>query len=268
MPETVASEKNASLIRCPSCGAEHDASAAKCPFCGHINEGADEQVFFRDLNDSRQAVQQMVDLPEETATREVRHAGRLIVLALVAFAAIAALFLILFRLTDRSGSHRDTEADYRWAQENLPEYQAAYEAGMSSGDFSALLDLYEAGRKDNAPTWLFERDQFMTALYTLDNMDNQLSQADEWKESGGTRYLNHMKLLFYDEMELALIPDNDLYTEEEKAVLIPLSAPYVKDLKTRFSLTEEEFASFRSAFQKKNYLSYTECESFVSDRLK
>lgn len=268
MPETVAPEKNASLIRCPSCGAEYDPSAAKCPFCGHINEGADEQGFYQDLNDSRQAVQDMVDIPEETATREARHAGRLVIRALIAFVVIAVIAVIFLHFTGSSGSHRDTTAEYLWAQENMPKYQAAYETGMSTGDFSGLLSLYETDRKNGSPTWLFEHESFMTSLYTLENMDETLSQADEWKSDGGSRYRTHMQLLFYDEMELALIPDNKSYTEEEKAILLPLSEPYVEDMKERFSLTDSEFDAFRSGYQKHGYLSYSDCEAFVNERLK
>ena len=268
MSEAVTSEKRATLIRCPSCGAEHEASAAKCPFCGHINEGVDEQGFYRELNDSRQAVKQMVDIPEETATREVRHAGRLVALALLIFALIAVITVLILHFSEGNRYHRDTEADYRWAQENLPGYQAAYEEGMSTGDFTALLDLYDAGRKDNAPTWLFEHDRFAESLYTLDHMEETLAQADEWKEAGGIRYLTHMKLLFYDEMELTCLSDSERYTAEEKEILLPLAAPYVEDMKVRFALTEEEMETFRSAYRKNGYLSYTECESFVEDRLK
>ncbi|MCR5675054.1 MAG: hypothetical protein K6G16_05020 [Lachnospiraceae bacterium] len=257
-------------MRCPSCGAEFDPALQSCPFCGHVNEKADEKGFYQDLQASEQAVREMVDIPEETATKEAKHAGRLIVIVLIVFAVLAILFAILnSRLSSGSRYHRDEQQDYLWLQEHLPEMQAAYDKGMESGDFSELLKIYDEGQQDGAPVWRFEHDVFLSRLTAIEQtIPGELEGAKKWQEGHENRYLTNMKLLFYDEMQLFLIPVDKSLSDEEKAYLQPLAEPWIEDLKSRYSLTDGELEGFRTDYETKGYLSYTDCEKFVEERMR
>ncbi len=257
-------------ISCPSCGATYDASQEACPYCGHVNEPADEQSFLRELDASKQEIQKMVDLPEETATKEVRRSGRLILTVLAVFAALALIIIFAVHFlggTDRY--HRDDEADYLWMQENLPRLQAAYDSGMAGGDFTELITLYEEGQKDGNPVWRFTHDAFTSRLILIKkNIPEEIRQAELLQEQNDGRYRNHLHLLLYDEMQLALIADDTVLSAEEKDYLRPLSEEFVADMRTRFSMTDEEFAAFRSDYTQKRFLSFSDCEAYVDERFR
>ena len=254
---------------CPSCGASFDAHLETCPFCGFVNETADEKKFYNDLDASQKDLKEMVDIPEEKATKEVRRASRLIAVVLIVLGVLALAIFLLVRAVSPGQYHRDEEADYLWLQENVPVMQARYEEGMSTGDFSALLAFYEEARQEDRPVWRLEHDTFTHLLFLInETVPSDIESAERLREEGGYRYLNHMQLLFYDEMDLAVLNENKTLSEEEKTILTPLAEPFVEDMKTRFAISDEEMKSFLADYAKKGYISYSDSEKFVAERIK
>ena len=115
---------------CPSCGASFDAHLETCPFCGFVNETADEKKFYNDLDASKKDLREMVDIPEEKATREVRRASRLIAIVLIVLGVLALAIFLLVRAVSPGQYHRDEEADYLWLQENIPALALRYTTVM------------------------------------------------------------------------------------------------------------------------------------------
>ncbi len=252
-------------ILCPSCGAGFDAGLASCPYCGYVSRPGDEKEYLKDLNASKDAVLEMVDIPEETLTREARHTGKMIVIVLIVLAVIGTALFFLFRSVMKNAEYkRDEAADYLWTQEHIPELQAAYDEGMENGDFTKLGELYEKAMREDAPVWNFSHDTFANLIFYMRRADEDTAAYTERSASmDEEQKLNYLTGIFYYEMSLYVAETCWVLDERETEMIRSIRGPYVEDLKERFSLTDEDLENFRKEQHDIGYLSYTTCSDYV-----
>ena len=65
-------------IICSSCGAEFDNDMAKCPYCGTMNYEGAEKEYLEKLEDVREDLDDLNEVPLEETKKEFKKQGRLI----------------------------------------------------------------------------------------------------------------------------------------------------------------------------------------------
>ena len=114
------------LIHCKSCGAEFEEDLPKCPYCGTLNYKGAEQEYLNKLENIREGMEDLQEVPEDEVKKEIKQRGKFIgKVILIIGILIIGLALLLYWI-NRS-PERDRKEDYLWMQENFPIMDELYE---------------------------------------------------------------------------------------------------------------------------------------------
>ena len=104
-------------IICSSCGAEFDNDMAKCPYCGTMNYEGAEKEYLEKLEDVREDLDDLNEVPLEETKDELKKQGRLIRKVLMV-AIIIGFILFGWIMLSEKAYERDEKADFLWKSEN------------------------------------------------------------------------------------------------------------------------------------------------------
>lgn len=274
MSKRVYKRKTVKMLHCPNCGAQYEAGLLRCPYCKSVDDYQDETEYLEDMDELKDKLE---DLPEdvlrEHKKKETVQAAQDLKRILTVVGAIAAALLMFIGVmtffdkvvegnSDRKIKERAQE-EYLWKQENFPKLDELYK----NKDYEGLLEF--ADSQDNAGLYDWEHYALLDGLRILKYIPSDIAIVEEMEqnnETGTDHYLDTLAYLLRDELEL-LYFDHREVSAEDVGTIREMSGEYLKDLETRFALTDEELAAFeRKAAHDMGFFYIQECKEFLKKR--
>ena len=263
------------MLRCPNCGALYEEGLLHCPYCRSVDDYQDESEYLEDLDELKEKLE---DIPEVTMREQERALRReaagdvkRVLLRVIMAACIILLIGATFTFYDRvimgnseAGRARKQREEYLWKQENFPRLDELYE----KKDFQGLLEF--ARGEENIGIFDWEHYPLIEALSDMEYIDYDIRYIDEKMAEKGTDAFtadpDGSAMLLRDELQL-LFFDKREAEEEDKEIVRELSQKYIRDMETRFALTQEELDAFeKMAVKQKGYLYISDCKDFLENR--
>ena len=247
-------------ISCPSCGAQFEDTLARCPYCGTMYYPAAEKEYMSQMEDLREDVGELKELPKEEAKQHLKKRAAFIRTVLILIAVIAAVAGGLYLRSERREA-RETEEEYRWIREHAPELDSLYE----SGRYDEMTERYSEWRNEGKPVWLWEHYEFAYRLSMVRETEELLREVES-----GPNGESLLAPLLYNEISMMEFEKQHPYlSEKEYRYVLDQAAPYLEDMRTRFRLDDAKMEEI-SKTAKENYgvFPYRECEKIVQEFLK
>ena len=262
------------MLSCPNCGAQYEAGLLHCPYCRSVDDYQDETEYLEDLDELKDKLEDMPeDVLREHNKKETVQAAQDLKRILTVVGAVAAAILMLIRFmtffdkvvegnSDRKLKERAQE-EYLWKQENFPKLDEFYK----NRDYDGLLEF--ADSQDNAGLYDWEHYAFLDGLRILKYIPGDIAIVEELEQQnkkGTDRYMDSLAYLLREELEL-LYFDHRKVPAQDAETIREMSEEYLKDLETRFELTDEELAAFeRKAAHDMGSFYIQECKEFLKKR--
>lgn len=244
---------------CPSCAAEYEDTLPKCPYCGTLNYSGAEAEYFEKLEDVREDMEDLGDVPAYEMKKEFAK-QRSFLKKILLILGVLALGLAAFTVYLNRDMQVDAKAEYRWKQEVFPILDELY----TEKKYEELLEAYWEAAASDMPSWDWAHADFCDMLDQCIYLDELLEREAVGKELTD---LDYTYLLYYG-LRLTGNSDDELDEEEEKNL-----EPYVEritaDFQKRWSFTDEEMEAIEKE-RKENYghVSFQFCEEYIEVWLK
>ena len=262
------------MLHCPNCGAEYEAGLLHCPYCRSVDDYQDETEYLEDLDELKDKLE---DLPEDVlrehkkkeTVQTAQDMKRIltvvgaVALALLMFIGVMTFFdKVVEGNSDRKLNERSKE-EYLWKQENFPKLDELYR----NKDYEGLLEF--ADSHDNAGLYDWDHYAFLDGLRILKYIPDDIKFVEELEQQnkkGTDSYMESLAYLLRNELEL-LYFDHRQVPAEDAEIIREMSVEYLRDLETRFALTDEELAEFeRKAAHDMGSFYIQECKDFLKNR--
>lgn len=245
-------------IICKSCAAEFADNLPKCPYCESLNLKGAEAEYLGKLNNVKEDMQQLENLPEQAQKKELKKQIKFwIKVALIIFAVVALIQVLIYWLGNRyERDEAEGRADFIWLGENAPKLDALYE----KEDYQGLLTYFVewAEEETGLPRW--EHWEFLCICHNI----NWAKETLAYEASGVELSLESCQDLFYNECVLKGVTYREDLTEEEKEKLFRYGAELLQDFEVRWNFSEEEYAYIENLLKEsKGYVAMDELDSFI-----
>lgn len=267
------------MIKCKECGALIEEQVERCPYCGAINEMGAEQQYMQDMDELKDDLEDLGNIPKEEITREVKKhlkfTGKTVVITLIVVAVLAVVLLLANKSWDiymkvYEVTHHIRSADAReqllWEKENYPQLDEWYE----EENYDALLDFYreynyaDSGIQYNMSNW----EHYALLSY----YDEYRECMDFWKrlKDGEIPYLYEYQSPFYEGLDLVYSRNamyrNDGLDEKDAATIEKWrkdAADFVKEI---YDIDDDEIQRLiQEADSGDGYLKYKGLYSYVEE---
>lgn len=231
------------IIVCKSCAAEFADDLPKCPYCGSMNIKGAEAEYMGKLQDVREDLGELSQLPGQAHKRELKKQVKrwgIVAAALVVFAVM--MQMVFLRSSSRyTDSPEKERADLIWLAEHEKELDALYE----SNDAEGILEyFYEWCDEDNAfSEW--EHWEFAAILHNIAWARDSIA----YEASGSELSFEEYQDLFYNQCVLRGITYRDDLIDEEKEKLLLLGADILQDYESRWGFSAEGLAKIDKLLQ-------------------
>ena len=184
---------------CPDCGGTIPSGASCCPYCGHEIMSRAEEAAQRGIDETYRAA-------EEVRTRPARRLKRATKRLLIAFACVAAAFVVIFAVSQIVAHVQNSTAVARH-EKTLQELEEYYRAGeydemnallfslsdsysASYGKYARVGELFltlETCRESAESDVAFAKDGIGDEIlfrYDIDHIFSSIRQIDEYESEG------------------------------------------------------------------------------------
>jgi len=249
----------AKLVICDSCGAQFSNEEPKCPYCGTMNYEGAEKEYFEKLEDIREDVEKLSEVPLKETKAELKKQGRFIKKIVLAVCVLAIVVAVISFWREKS-YERDNKADFIWQQTNFPTLDELYEEGK----YDELAAFYRQAEEEDKPVYMWEHAEFVRAYdYVQDyyaDLDYMKSQdASEEKEVWlyGLYFWTQWKVLGYQF-------SGDL-TEEEKAYFAETFVEVEKSLRNDWGMDDATYQEFYAKLIEPygSTVTFDECDAYI-----
>lgn len=238
---------------CPSCGAEFESDKVKCPFCGTIYYKAAEAEYMDKLEDVKEDLEDLKDSAQEETKGQFKKVWKWLVILLVIFAAVGATVLIYDERRSKRYEEEDRQ-EYLWRSNNYPVWEELYD----NGDYDQLMELYIKAANEGHNLYKCPHSGFCEVLRQI------MSAKEALAEYESTGY--GIEEVMYRELYLFELDYHKDVSEEEYKYLDEMRKPYIDDLNTRFSLSEEELQVFLQQLKTSRYIKYSDCNEYIRNK--
>lgn len=257
------------ILDCGSCGAEFDDDLPKCPYCGSVNLKGAEKEYMEKLEDVREDMGGLDDVPlEELKDAFQKQGKRLKKVVLTILALMAAVLLVVFFVNRRD--EKDYRDQYLWEQENFPILDELYDAGEYDEMLEVMGRLMAVDEDHDVYRW--QHYNFYLAY------DRAVDFKRLYDQKGAGDFNNFdLIALFYDEWYLAcvkefadeLVKQQEALSEKEMEVLAPYIETAVQDLKDGWGMSQQEYDEFLKRAAENFYrVSVAQCEEYIDNMTK
>lgn len=244
----------ANKIICRYCAAEFDEMLPKCPYCDSTNYKGAEAEYFEKLEDVRDNMEDLEDVPEEEAKKEIRKQGNFLKKVFIVIGVIVVLLVALMIWLD-SRYERDEKAGFLWVQANVPVMNDLYEQGKYDEAMAIYIEGYQ---NPDVSLYDWEHDDFFQAY------DNILYVQDILEEEANGHELSKVECtgLFYDEWKVIGLVNSGM-DEEEWGILSEYTNAILKDFHERWNISEEDYEKLYNELEENSFVSYSSCEKYI-----
>jgi len=240
---------------CESCAGKYDDMLPECPYCGSINYKGAEAEYFNQLEEVREELEDLKEVPVEETKQEFRKQGQFLgKVFLVTVIVLALLILLYFLLQADWGPRRDSKADYLWKQQNYPLMDKLYE----KGDYEALREYFT--EENENPTGEWSHSDF----YYLYMDATELLELYRWEKEWGELEPFDYVIILHDEWEVLYSDESRMLDEQEKERLAEYQQVIQEDFDTRWEMSETDFEELsRQVEENYGWISLEICETYV-----
>lgn len=241
-------------IICTSCGAEFDNDMAKCPYCGTMNYEGAEKEYLEKLEDVREDLDDLNEVPLEETKKEFKKQGKLIRNVLIVAAVIGLLLFGWSTMLDKA-YERDSKADFLWKSENFPVMDELYEAG----EYEKLAEFYRQAQEEDKPVFEWDHYKFMDTYLSVEDFYSDLEVMERQDLRNGT----YASILWNQWHLLGLSKSTEL-TEEEKAYFKDAFTQAEMHLQQDWGFDEKTYREFyEKAVKTGGYVGFDNCEKYI-----
>ena len=143
-------------VACPNCGASYSIDEASCPYCGGFNPAGAEKAYMEELDDIKHDTGELAeDARRGFMANLQQNTRRIVIVAIVVVAAIAAIFLIANGLDKRDEQQeiKSYQARESFREKYFPEFDRLYEAGDDEALSEYVWSLVDAPGFDALQSW-------------------------------------------------------------------------------------------------------------------
>ena len=205
--------KQQQVVKCPDCGASFSIREEACPYCGHINEVGDELAYQHRLEDIREDLENLEDVPSQMYKKEMsdnaRNVGKI---ALVIGLVLLILFLLIFGIIKFLAKNRTSNVGNEILQQR--ELFAALDELYEAGDFDSIRKEYNSGKYDlssriNSPVDIYRwhHNQFMMIYFFYDDLRRNYDLVLELSDDANTSdkiFVQDTAYVFYNAAKILL----------------------------------------------------------------
>lgn len=240
---------------CESCAGKYDDMLPECPYCGSINYKGAEAQYLNQLENVRENMEDLKEVPLEETKKEFHKQGRflikVIVLTAIVLVVLAALYLLMQIDWDPG---RDTKADYLWKQEHYPIMDELYE----NGDYEALREYFAEGKENPTGGWPHSDFYYIYVDIT------ELLELYGWEEEGQELEPFDYAMILYEEWGGLSSFQNNTLDEQELEKLSDYKSLIQEKFDTRWNMSEAEYEELcRQVEENHGWISLDICEVYV-----
>lgn len=156
---------------CPNCGASVEEHLSKCPYCGTMNFAGAEKEYLNELDDLKEDLDDLNDVPDETVKKELKHAvsrtgKRVLFFGVLIFLLVG--FSVCKNIYDDHQSVKNSKLLMEWQLTAFPKLDALYAAEDYDGICEFLNEAYEENNIYHANNW--KHMAFISAYQSYKNM--------------------------------------------------------------------------------------------------
>lgn len=248
----------ANKIICASCGGEFEENLPKCPFCGSMNLSGAEAEYMDKLDDVRENLDDLKDVPIEETKKEFQKQGRFLKKTFLTIGIILIGLLVIWAIVMKLDSRdaRDPKADFIWQQENFPMMDQLFQEGK----YDELAEFFKSEATDDKPVWNWGHFEFIEAYLRIESLQSCFEQEQRGEELEEYDYLS----ILCDELDIIGFLKYSDASEEDKEILTGYVEPYLSDYENRWGMTQEEKAAFDDMlYEYHGMYSFDECEKYI-----
>ncbi len=245
--------------QCANCGANYSYREAKCPYCGTVNEIGAERKYMEHLEDIREDLEDIAEIPENVYKEEIKNTGQKIYKPILWAAVILAIIIVGYWYFNVHSSSSYSKEQLLWEQETFPKLDAWYEAG----EYDKIQELF--ANTGDYPLYGWKHYDFMmsygeyqSVMYYREFLQNgdELSKADKGFILYDSLYLIH---------EDACQDSYKEFTEEEKLLIGEYSKAAKQLLSEDIGLDEPQIEALYQAVSEDGYVDYDKCCEYVKE---
>lgn len=240
---------------CPFCGGKYDEMLAACPYCGTTNYKGAEAEYLKKLENVREDMEKLADVPEQAVKKEVRKVKKLFLIVAAILVGVGIVGICCHFVISR-GTQRDLQADYQWKQVNYPILNELYEQEA----YDELVERYRTAWEEDCPLYEWEHDDFCGILeeaFFVQEILEWIAAGEELPE------YYYEELIYYGWKFQGPFIEENLDAEEIRRIT-PYVEAYLEDFHGRWEFTEAEIAQFTKGMDENyGYPEYDFCEKYI-----
>lgn len=223
----------ANKMICTSCGGEFEDNLPKCPYCGTMNLSGAEAEYMEKLDDVREDLDDLKDVPIEETKKEIRKQGRFLKKIFTVLGIIVAVILVICGILKWQDykEEQNSVQGYYWRQKNFPILNQLYE----DGKYDEMVAFCEKALEEEKPVRMWEHMDFCDIYRKVLFAEHILHREEQGVVLEQEDYEN----LFFVELSAVTFPNGEGADEQERAI-IASHEELTRDFEERWGLTEEE----------------------------
>lgn len=240
---------------CESCAGKYNEMLSECPYCGSVNYVGAEAAYFDRLEEVREDMEDLKQVPAEEIKEEFGKQGRFLGKVFVIIALVFLVFIFLYLLVQVDwDSDRDQKADYLWKQENYPLMDQLYE----NGDYEALREYFTEENKVLVSEW--SHCDFFNLYVDIAELFEMYSREREDGELDSYDYV----LLLDKEWTVLHSYEIENLDEQEQERLAQNMQAVQESFDTRWKMTAADYEMICQQVEENNgWISLEICENYV-----
>lgn len=254
-------------IICPNCGADIAVSEPKCPFCGYINIPGAEEKFMKDLNQTKEELNQLPKMQQEQIKKSFFKSSKVIwITVLVVVLLIMLVSGIGFACSKAldSFTEYDAKTEMLWERENYPILDEMYENGDYDGIIAFKNDLYDINEKEHTNHSLYNWGHAdFISFYT---MYDEIQESVGFLDGGEELSKYQVRLLVYDCMcfHYKSYENSYISLSEEELATVEEYREYAEEVfYNRLKFTDEEADRLYEDSVEYNVISAKKCFDYA-----
>ena len=166
------------VIVCGSCGATFDEKLAACPYCDTTNIKGAETQYLDKLEDVREDLADLTDVPMTEVKKEVKKQTKFIIVTIGTILGILLLLVGISLFMKHKDGTRDLQADYIWQQENFPILEELY----AQENYEEMVAFYGKAYEEDRPVNKWEHAGFCAAMELFLDIEEAKVEIAKYKK--------------------------------------------------------------------------------------
>lgn len=240
---------------CESCAGKYDEMLPECPYCGTVNVKGAEAEYLDQLEDVREDMENLKEVPLEEIKKEFVTQGRFLRKVFVTIVIVFLVLIGIYLLREMDWDFgRDRKAEYFWKQENYPVMDELYE----KGDYEALREYFTEEKKN--PTWNWSHSDFFFLYADLSG----LLEVYDWESDGEKWDTYDYALILQAEWQVLHSYEKDGLDEQEQEKLAEYIQIVQEHFDTRWKMNEADYKEIsRQVEENHGWIGIEICEKYV-----